>query len=218
MLLRHVRVLNDMGYSVVTFNYSHHPQKMKFDSSFLQALRPRVPVVWQSELTQILDLVEGPKVIFSFSFPSLVVPMALCVRKKNDVKGWICDGGPFLWVTRCTWNFYRWAVPIPNILLRVILTALSVCLWGGVFYKTRLRRTIAQLPEHYPILAFLAEKDLLVPPKAITDVFSRQQSRLNLTFCSLEGVGHLMGLRDANKLYTQSLRDFLQSRSDGIQN
>ncbi|MCB0412468.1 MAG: hypothetical protein KDD22_08075, partial [Bdellovibrionales bacterium] len=97
--------------------------------------------LWKEEIHSILDDLQDPKILYTFSFPSSAALMALAERRENDVKAWVCDGGPFLSLHRCLSNYFKKQAPIPNILLRELVTLLSYSLIGGATYKRDIKRS-----------------------------------------------------------------------------
>src|SRR5690606_5744851 len=101
---RHFQWFNNQGYDVVTFDLQSR------DLRHLQALpiawnmppQPGLVHVWDDAIAEALAQVAGPKIVYSFSFPSAAALLAMkrLGFQKSGIKAWICDGGPFYNVRR----------------------------------------------------------------------------------------------------------------------
>ena len=67
---------------------------------------------------------------------------------------------------------------------------------------------ISDIKPEFPILSFRPEKDILVPPEQIDEVFKDQGLR-NLNAVVLKGCGHLTALKQDPTQYKAVLRQFL---------
>lgn len=198
---KHQDFVLSLGFDTVSFNLTHCAklsEAMK-GNAFL-------PDLWAEELKQVLDAVEGPKILYSFSFPSAAA-LWLIGRGREDVKGWICDGGPFLKLFLCLWNYFTYQEPF-SVAKRLFVTILSFQKTGGFQLKRRIDELIANFPPGFPVFSVRAEKDRLVPPQAIAAVLDRRPN-IELTVLQLEGIGHLEGFWKRPKIYKEAIAAFL---------
>ena len=103
---RHYRYLNDKGFDCVSFDLllGSGVEKVHWNP-LLKKLYKGVFYVWTTQIRSVLDHLEGDKIIYAFSGPSLSAIWATHGRK--DVVKLICDGGPFHDVYGNTKNFFR---------------------------------------------------------------------------------------------------------------
>jgi pimeloyl-ACP methyl ester carboxylesterase len=211
-LLRHVKFLNQMGYDCISFDLSNHKTQIPFSK-----VNKRFGIVhaWGDEVRQILELTKSePVVIFSFSNPSASALEALTTPNLFlNVKGLICDGGPFAQLLKCSWNLSREEFKIKNRLIRTFATAGMFALWSPL-HTHFLKESITKLPLGFPILSIRAWKDKLVPVSAIDEVFSGH-SNIELHVLDLPTAEHLTGLRDAPDIYQRRVSEFLSRLSPG---
>jgi pimeloyl-ACP methyl ester carboxylesterase len=211
-VLRHAAMVNEFGFNFVRFTLSFNqalPSKLlpinadlKFGARHL----------WCDQIESILNAVPGKKIIYSFSMPSNSALEAIARRHAKDVVGWICDGGPFLELPKCIWNLYENQYKIESRLMRGVYTALSLALYGFGFPKEA-PLLFSKLPADFPILSFRGEKDLLVPPSAINELFSlakRSKLELDLDAVLIKNGGHLDGLKLEPEFYRKTVEKFLR--------
>lgn len=169
---------------------------------------------WARELEIVLDSLAGTKILYSFSFPSACVAALLGARPRADVRGWICDGGPFLDIWQCMWNLFTYAERTPNGLKRLGLTTISYWMAGGPDYVRRVRRWTSRLDPALPILSIRSGADVLVPPPAI-DRFFEAAPKKNFSTLLLPNAAHLKGLEADPQVYRARVVDFLRAAAVG---
>jgi pimeloyl-ACP methyl ester carboxylesterase len=217
---RHVSLMNELGYDVVRFNLVFNEPK-----AFMQ-----LPIVWRSfgrgchgrccpliqfgarhawanQITQLLNSIPGPKIVYSFSMPSSGALAAIAHREAKDIKAFICDGGPFLQLALCTWNLFTFEYEIKSCILRAIACAIAFLMFGPGLAR-ELRALFKHLPANFPVLSIRGLADPLVDPSAITKVFAKQ-NRLKLTVVNLPQGRHLDGLKNFTTEYRQQVTHFL---------
>jgi hypothetical protein len=210
-LTPHVRLLNQLGFTVVTFELKigkwpwaalkAHPQ-----SDGQVGLKH----LWAKQIAEILDQVSDQKILFTLSNPTSSTLEAMTYRKTkspyDDIQLMICDGGPFDLMWTCTENllehYYRWKNP----LLRKILNIGMFTLWSPNHHKS-LHQSMRQIPKGFPILSIRAGQDELVPPKAIQEAF-RGHDQIHLEVLDLPEAKHLKGLRDYSEIYRAKVAEF----------
>ena len=91
---RHVQLLNSLGYDCVTFDLllGSNLKKLKWNP-LLRYTHLGVFYIWTRQIRLILNGIEGDKIMYGFSGPSLSCFWA--ADKRNDIRKIICDGGPF---------------------------------------------------------------------------------------------------------------------------
>ena len=205
-VLRHIKLVNMMGFDAVRFNLSFNELKLGQTLPITSSLRFGAAYVWIDQVESILNALPGRKILYSFSMPSFGAMGAIANRKASDVAGWICDGGPFLQLLRCTWNLLGQQYNVENPLLKALYTGTAYFLFGGV--ELSLPRWSLAFPEKFPILSIRGERDPLVPASAIEDVLAFTP-QADIERLSLPQGGHLDGLKKFPVLYEPVVRAFL---------
>lgn len=210
----HMDYVASLGFRSISFSQSFHSPK---------SLRPRVDLlpqafgglrhVWAQELSEILDLTEGDKILFSFSMPSGSALMSLGDRNAKDIKAWICDGGPFLKPHTCYWNYFKYQKPIKNWILRESAVLGSYLLFGNLGFKKDAQKAFSKLPSQFPILSIRGWQDPLVPPSAIEELFSLAPEA-NVEVLSLPEAGHIDGLKKSPNEYKTRVKRFLEKTAE----
>lgn len=212
---RHVELVNKLGFDAVTFNLSFNsaPKWKGPLHDFVRlgrlALKTDFPVKWAKEIEDVLNSLTGEKIIYSFSSISAAVIKVISERPSKDIKAWICDGGPFLFIYPAFIRYQKYIAGAP-LWAQPIGAAFAYALFGGFSYNRRLKKWLGRFPLGFPILSIRAGADVLVPPEAIEAVFDLNR-QLNLKVLSLPGVAHLEGLKTAPLEYQGSLQEFLIS-------
>jgi pimeloyl-ACP methyl ester carboxylesterase len=206
-VLRHLKMVNVLGFDAVRYDLVFNALKLGEPLPITPGLKFGACHVWIDELESILNAIPGRKIIYSFSMPSLAALGAIARRKANDISGWICDGGPFLQLLRCTYNLLEHEYHVENPLLRAFYSAAAYPLFGtGI--ELAVRSWGSQLPDQFPVLSVRGEKDPLVPISAIEDVFAFTP-QIELQRLSLKDGGHLDGLKKFPDVYEPTARAFL---------
>jgi len=213
-VLRHLRLVNSIGFDAVRYDLVFNDLKLGEPIPITSNLKFGACHVWIDELEAILNAIPGRKIIYSFSMPSLAALGAIARRKANDISGWICDGGPFLQILRCTYNLLEHEYQVTNPILRgVYATALYPIFGTGV--ELNAAKWGGALPPKFPVLSIRGENDPLVPISAIEDVFAFTP-QIDLQRLSLKGGGHLDGLKRFPGIYEPAARTFLTNVGTSI--
>ncbi len=206
-LMRHIRLINQMGYTAVSFNLEGaHNQKM-FLPPISRNRQWGLRHMWADRIEDVLKAVPGPKIVFSLSNPSFSTLEAVARLGTSDIKGLIFDGGPFFDVEKCYWNLFTHAYPTP-LVRRVFQIFIGGLYWNTINYKKKTRKHLAALPSELPVLVFRAENDILVPVSSIDKLFARSPLK-SITKVLLPNCGHLMGVKLHPELYKKALAEFL---------
>jgi pimeloyl-ACP methyl ester carboxylesterase len=202
---RHFRFLTEQGYDCVSFDLlfgskpaaSYHPE-MRF---FYRG----VFYIWTRQIRSILNAIEGDKIVFAFSGPSLSAFWAC--DQRTDIKKFICDGGPFHDIYENTRNFFREELGIRQKHLNAMATFFGASIWG---YQplVKLHKVLNQWPKTTPILSIRGVKDNIVALKSIRAVFEPHPD-LDVSSLELPEAKHLNGMRDFPEEYKSSLLEFL---------
>ncbi len=207
-LYRHIKLVNSLGYTAVSFELEGaHNQKLflpPISKKFKWGLR----YMWADRIEEILNLVSGEKVIFTLSNPSFSVLDAVYRINAKDIKAIICDGGPFLDIIRCYLNLFTYAFKY-NFFLRSLQLFFGAIYWNPLNYKAHAKKYIKSFDQKVPLLSIRAENDMLVPVKSIDKCLATYNPEL-ITRVLVKGVGHLMGIKKEKIFYRQCIIDFLR--------
>lgn len=194
---RHQDMVLDMGYNCFSFRLTPRIRDAGIEG-------------WAEELREVLDAIEGPKIIYSFSFPSVSVPALLGTRPRKDVRAWICDGGPFSEIWQCYWNLLTF-LKVGNVVSRFVGTFANYVSAGGPFYDNKVAKWLAGMNPGLPIFSIRTGADILVPVRAIERFFSLGPPTLNIQTLLIPNIGHLEGLQKAENVYKSAVENFLKS-------
>ena len=209
-LKRHQQFYNDLGYDCVGFNLSfqniHTLNTWPLTADF--KFGPRA--VWVEEIERVLNAVAGPKIVASFSFPSVSAAQAIARRWSADIRGWITEGGPFLQVWRCYWNYVGIEKHIQNPVLRASLATLSYEILRGATVENDLEQALEHMPNGFPILSIRGWQDPLVPLSAMEAAF-QESYKTKVQTLSLPNAGHIDGLKKDPEEYKATVESFLKA-------
>lgn len=217
---RHQNLVLELGFDCVTFNLFENSQGKEIDGFervkrlILHLFKGKKTYVanWTKELNDILNSIEGSKIIFSLSSPSTSAVGVLGKLKRKDIKAWVCDGGPFVQIWSCFKNYAALETKTKNPIISYIHTTLGFIFFGGLGYNRRMTLWLKDLPKDLPILNFRAALDQLVPEKAIEGFFALNVE-LEPEVVRLEHSGHLEGIKTEKGLYHSKLSDFLSKHA-----
>lgn len=203
-VLRHIQVVNKLGYDAFAFTLSK-PTKKHF-----LPLSPQGQFGWKhyyaEQIEELLNLVRGPKIIFSFSNPSASAIEAMARRNCQDIRALICDSGPS---ARLGFS----AIKLVGKYLRdqkyqkAFFTCSLSWTWSP-FYHKDIGQHLQTFPKNFPILSIRGWKDELISPDDIDQVFEPHKN-LNWIKLSLPEAHHLDGLKLFPQDYSAGLKSFL---------
>ena len=179
ILHRHVQLFNELGFNCVTFNLyraSSIKDPLPFGIFGFLKYFQFMHQVWVEQVQDVLDSVEGQKIIFAMSGPSIAGIIA--GSQRTDVTHLICDSGPFKEIWQCTYRLLTQIWYIPTAPLRALFTTVSVLLWGPTAFR-RSQRALRHWNKNVPILSIRGTLDPLVFPKNIDGIF-KDHSDLNM--------------------------------------
>ncbi len=201
--------MNELGFNCVRFNLKFNmtmdPNKLSLIGDFKLGLRR----IWADQLQDILNAVQGPKILYTFSMPGSSAIEAISKRHAYQIKGMVCDSGPFLNIVSSTWKLYEHTYRIENKWLRALYTAISFSMWG-VHFKNEMKRYFENFPPGFKILSIRGGSDQLVPPETVNAFFDLGKN-CNIETLMLPGAGHLEGLKKFSAVYVPRVKSFLES-------
>ena len=207
-LHRHIQFVNQLGFQAFGFNLYPQPFKNSWELVRESGLKfSSIGSRWKNQFKKILSLIEGPKIVFSFSFScNLTSSLA---HQYPDIKALIFDGGPFAEPIRNPWLYLSHQEVIANPVLRALMIIPWNIFFNFFLLKLKIKRGLGQLPQDFPILSFQAVDDVLVPPKIIQGLLNSQQHCLRIQTAFLEETKHLQGMKKHPNLYQKILKEFL---------
>lgn len=202
---RHRVLVNELGYHAFAFNLGLNvvPSTAK---EVWAATREDMVARWSRELECVCEAIEGPKVIYSFSFPSISFAAMMARKRRRDVVGWICDGGPFFNLWGNFWKLRSHEYVIANPAQRLASVTLGYMLMRGPLYAGRALQWMEAVRD-VPTLSIRSGHDLLVPEATIDRLFEGHSPKRVL----IPEAGHLQGLKVAPDTYGQAVSEFLTS-------
>lgn len=207
VLKRHIEAVNQLGFDAFAFNLKDEVQSLKdFPMSSSGQFGLKHCLADQIEL--LLNLLPGPKVIFSFSNPTAAAIEAIYRRNSSDILALVADSGPSGKYLQSALNLFNIERKIKFFAIRVAITPLFSMAWSPHLHKD-LHTHLAALPAGFRILSIRGWKDELIPPDHIDAVFEPHPN-LDWTKLSLPEAKHLTGLRDFPEEYIHALSQFLE--------
>ncbi len=205
---RHYRYLNDKGFDCVSFNLLMGSELKKFSwhPDLLYAYKG-VFYIWTRQIRSILDSIEGDKIVYGFSGPSLSAIWAC--HGRNDIKKVIVDGGPFHQIYENTRNFFAEEVGVKRPLPNKVVSYLGSAIWGFRPLE-KLHRVLRVWPKSIPILSIRGVQDDIVDIDSIRQVFNKHPD-LKISVLELPYGRHLDGMRDFPDIYTKALLPFIKN-------
>jgi len=203
----HQDFLSDIGLDSVAFTLTMPQLPSLLKKTLLNDVHFKLRERWQKDISEILEAVKGPKIVYSFSFPSAPAVISIAERKAKDIRGWICDGGPFLMPLTCFWNYYKHIEPTP-IWLRPTRVAIGVASLNFLTLPEDLKKAVSALPNQFPVLSIRSWQDPLVPIEAIDQVFDGHK-QLKFETLTLPEAGHIDGLQKFPEEYKPRVAKFI---------
>ena len=212
-LKRHVELVNELGYDCVSFDLKDHWSDMS-PSVFKTGMKWGFKNIWADQLKDILDSIDGKKIIFSFSNSCGSAFEATVKRHWRDISGIICDSGPSGELWKSIFNYMTFEAKLPTLPLKVAMTTALTALWHPGF-EAAIHKDLAKFPQGFRLLSIRGWKDKLISPKMIDSIFEPHKN-LDWQKLSLPDAGHLNGLKDFRNEYVPALTKFLGSVSTSL--
>lgn len=206
LMLPYMKWVNRLGFDAISFDLAQIPEFS--DSQFLKL---NLRAHWVQIAKNYLKKIEGPKILYSFSFPSAIALQSATGSSLSDIKGWICDGGPFLDLQTCFWNYFKIIKKVP-LALCPSLTLLAFFRLGGHNLKNDIQTSLQLLPFNFPILSILAWQDKLVAKSSIEKCFQGIELK-GLQKLQLPEADHLEGFYKYKEEYRPRVQIFLEQIS-----
>jgi predicted alpha/beta hydrolase family esterase len=163
---------------------------------------------WADQIELVLNETPGPKILFSFSTPTVAAIECIRRRHGHDVLALIADGGPSGELWNSIMNLMNSESKFPTWALRATLTtAATFCVEAK--FKNISFDDLQQFPENFQILSIRGWKDPLISPRQIDMVFA-PHSQLKWQKLSLPEGGHLNGLKAFPEDYKSGVERFLR--------
>ncbi len=221
---RHQNLVLEAGFDCVTFNLYFNSARgqqsfrHRFKKMFFHFAKGRRNFInqWTDELAEILDTLPGRKIIFSLSSPSTAVAGNIGRDHRKDISAWVCDCGPFLDAWTCFWNYNVHLSGAQNWLMTFVFNTIGFIMFGGIFYKTRMKKWVLSFPKGFPVLSLRAQKDALVPPVSIDRFFSLSDG-LDLVSHTFVEAGHLDAVKKNEHQYKEIVLTFLQKNATRLE-
>ncbi|KHE92154.1 MAG: hypothetical protein K8F52_04425 [Candidatus Scalindua rubra] len=207
-LKAHVDFVNSLGFNASVIPLTWVNKRLPGNITGLKKLKTGMIGYWEKQINNGLDKIDGDKIVFCFSMPSFSVFQALYQKKRKDIAGIVCDGGPFSGLGfKISWGYFTHVAHVPNKLLRLAVSIISFYSFGRNFEK-HIFTHINSLPENFPVLSVRGLKDPMVPPSFIDNAF-KQQKHLDLYTLALPDGVHLNGLHNFSDIYKPKIEEFL---------
>ena len=214
-LSQHIQLVNDLGFDAVAFQLQLSSPKKMFRPPLTRDYKWGVSKVWEEQISDILKAVIRPKIVMSFSSPSGAALNAISDRPPGDVKGAICEGGPFTQVKRGYWNYFTHEFKIGNPVVRAGMAYMVYYLLGGSNFMPLSKERLKKLPPDFPLLSVRAWNDRMVSMKAIEEYLAGLD-HIAIEVLSLPEIDHLQGLTRAPEEYKPRVERFLTSIGTSI--
>ena len=207
-LLRHIRLLNQLGLDVYAIDLSYRKNLVYKKIPKLKNEAFKVRSIWSQEIKEALDYIPGPVITYGFSGPSACL-IEVAVQNKK-VEGLISDSGPFTHLLQCNYNLAKVEFGLNKTWLRALSCLLMSPLWD-LKHTEKLLKDLSNLPKGTPYLSFQPMLDKVVPVDYMQDVFTRSKHELNLSVCKIKQAGHLEGLKKDPENYRKALQSWLEN-------
>ncbi len=211
-LLRHIRFVNQLGFDAFAFNLQGDFRDLeKLKLPFTPNKKYGLKHAYAYQIGELLNLIPGDKIIYSFSNPSGSAIEAIRERNFRDIKALVCDSGPSGYFVRSGINLFRYDLK-DRVTLPFLLFSPLITLSWSPFLHLDIHKDLSKFPKDFPIFTIEGEKDLLIPPPHIEKIFQKHK-QLNWNRKILPLAGHLNGLRDFKVDYENAVVPFLKKVS-----
>jgi hypothetical protein len=214
-LLRHIRMVNKMGYDAFAF---------ELEGDLTSVFQLKLPITsngkfgvkhqYANQIEFLLNALPGQKIVFSFSNPCASAIEAMARRHCEDTPAMICDSGPTNRFMQSAYELYTHEIKVPFLPLRLAMTPIVSMGWSPLLHKD-VHTDLETFPDGFPLLSIRGWKDLLIPPTHIDEVFEPHKN-LNWQKLALPEAEHLTGLRDYRKLYVETVTEWLEELESSI--
>lgn len=204
-LRRHIQLVNDLGFDAFAFHL--RPPSTILHPPVARRGRFGLKHVYADQISLLLDRIEGPKIVFSFSNPTAAAIEALAERGCRDVVALVADSGPTAKFVPSAERLYSQGELRKPPLFRLLAVPLLSLAWSPRLHRD-LPAQLETFPDGFPVLSVRGGRDPLIPPEDIAAVFDGRR-RLKTTVLDLPQAGHLTALKEFPELYGRTLRTFV---------
>ena len=209
-LSKHIQYVNELGFDAVAFQLQMASPKKMLRLPLTRNHKWGVSNVWEEQISDIFKAINRPKIVMSFSSPSGAALNAISEQPPGEIKGCICEGGPFAQVRRGYWNYFTHEIKIGNPIIRAGMANMVYYLLGGSSFVDAAKKRLKKLPQDFRILSIRAWSDRMVSIKAM-DEYLKGSDHLAVEVLSLPEIDHLQGLSRAPEEYKLRVSKFLNS-------
>lgn len=214
-LLRHIRLVNQLGYDAFVFELQgDHKSLLHLKAPLTSLGKFGLKHAYAEQIERLLNMIPGKKIIFSFSNPSASAFEAMARRFCSNIAGMICDSGPTAQFLPSVFQLFTHDLKVKPWPVKLALAPVFTICWSPHLHKD-IHTDLAKFPAHFRILSIRGWKDKLIPPAHIDQVFE-PHAQLDWQKLSLPEADHLVGLRDFKDEYTPAVENFLKSISTEI--
>ena len=212
-LLKHIRLLNQIGFDVYAFDFSYKKTWIYKKIPSFKNENYKLQKIWMTELEEAFSYVPKPCFLYGFSGPA-ACSVKLAAKKENHslVKGIITDSGPFTHLLKCNFNLAKVEFGVDRTISRLLFSLLLSPLWNWN-HTEDLLNDLSNCKEGLPYLSIQPLQDEVVPVAVMKDVFTRSKHKLQLTEFEVAEGGHLTSLKLAPSMYKTQIKTWLESFS-----
>lgn len=210
--VKHVSLLNDLGFDVVTFDLNWHKHGHK--KIFNNFLMPYWAGEIEGAFSEILETRQLIAFCFSgLSFCAISKLPKLMKRYSGKVKALVFDSGPFENYIQCIRNMVKLYLGIKNRFKAELLTQFFVFTWGphSMASVHENFKKIFEVNPDLPVLSFQGLQDGIVPQEYIHACFENPTPK-NFTEVIFKNGGHLTSLKEEPEKYKSVLEKFLSEK------
>ncbi len=206
ILQRHIEMVKELGFNSLYFDLKSDLEGLG-DLPISSNLKWGIKHIWADQVESILNACQGPKIIYTFSYPASAAIEAIARRHANDIKALICDSGPSAQLYKPVYNLFKYEIPTPFTPLRFLRSAVSSFMLSP-FWSEELKKDLSSFPPNFPVLSIRGWRDKIISPEWIDQVFE-PHNQLAWQRLSLPKADHLNGLKDFREDYVAGVKQFL---------
>ena len=203
-LKKHIELVNDLGFDAFIFKAHDHFSIM--DLPITSELKFGIQYQITNQIENLLNLIQGKKIVFAFSALGNTAIEAIAKRNANDIQALICDSGPTAEFIKSIYNFLEHKKH-STLIKRLIQWPIYTLAWNPSL-KNNLHENLKRFPKNFKILSIRGWKDKLMPAAYIDAVFE-PHAHLDWRKLSFPKSDHLQGLTDSPEEYKKGLEKFL---------
>jgi len=201
----HIPFFHQLGFDTIVFNLDTPADRRRI---FFPVCKTGwgLRSIYTQRITDILRMVNRPKIIMSLSMPASCALSAAVTCGFSGIRAMVCECGPSAQLFSCASLLLRHYFNIRRAVIRIPFAALLQIFWHP-FHNVLTRKDTAAIPENFPVLSVRSGLDKIIPEKFIAELF--QNTKAKVTVLRLPSSGHLDGFHFASELYRPVLTEFL---------